>query len=152
LLAGEEQEEVAVLVGVVLVGIALVRLLHLALALDLGVRRHEHEPVVVRVLGSEPDVGLARLADALDRVSDLRQVVEDVRQRLEVVLADLKLGKLTPEVVDNASHQIALRLGKAVAPTPAAAATATAPEATPTTPAGEKEAPPVTTEDPLNPF
>jgi hypothetical protein len=67
-------------------------------------------------------------------------LAKDVSTQVELLLTDLQSGKVSPTVLDDTTHQIALRLGKAVAPavTPEAAPSAT----TPGTPTPAKEATP----------
>src|SRR5712691_8805447 len=55
--------------------------------LELG-RRHEHEPVLIRVRGAEARVGQAELADAFDGIGGGRLLLEVLEEPREVLLAE----------------------------------------------------------------
>lgn len=83
-----------------------------------------------------------------------KSLAKDVSTQVELLLADMKSGNITSTVLDEATHQIALRMGKAVAAPEKTAPT----EATPGTPtaetpsAGQEPAPMPPAADPLGDF
>lgn len=74
-----------------------------------------------------------------------KSLAKDVSTQVELLLTELQTGNVSTDSLENASQQIAVRLGKAVAPPAKKETTAETP---PTSPTPEKEAAPLTP----NPF
>src|SRR5262249_1291702 len=87
-----DEKRVSVLLDVALVTGVLLEVL--------GTRRHEHQAVLVGVLGGEVQVRHRRLTEAFDRVFDLRHLLEGLRERLEVQGAQLAHQRLFVLEVD----------------------------------------------------
>lgn len=83
-----------------------------------------------------------------------KSLAKDVSTQVELLLADMKSGNITSTVLDEATHQIALRMGKAVAAPEKTAPTEATPGAPTTdTPGTPKDpAPMLPAADPLGDF
>ena len=77
-----------------------------------GVRRHEHESVVVRMTHRELDVSQPGPPQPLDGVGDLRDPLEPRPELAEVFLADrVDQAFLAPEMVQDGRRGVVDRLG-----------------------------------------